>query len=510
MRPMQRHRVRRRKDGGWWGRPWRRTRALLRWAAVVGFFFMVSWLISFRMNHDPSDRQKNLGFLLNTTFPALLRSPFPMQANVSNSEKGGKPHQLAYKRLLSLMARALANAKGKPEPQDLWMESLVPTMSWTPCADKRRWKPNAGTNGYILVSANGGISQQRGAICNVVTVARLLNATLVLPRFLYSNVWQDTSQFDDIYQEEYFINYLKDDIRIVKELPIELQSLDLKGIGSLVTDDEVMKEAKPSFYVKKILPILLKNGVVHFTGFGNRLAFDHIPFDLQDFHSIVRGCAHLSEVFAQPPLLNYLRLLTLTDEGIAKPVPSPEVLRSEGQCPLMPEEAVLMLAALGFKRNTRIYVAGADIYGGKSRMRALKSLYSNLANKETLLSPSEIEPFRNYSSQVSEDLGYKLAALDFIACAAADAFAMTDSGSQLSSLVAGYRVYYGSGMRPTIRPNKRRFSTIFSKNSTIGWKQFEIRIRKAVRQTKMIHERPTTRSIYSYPGCPECMCPANS
>jgi hypothetical protein len=43
------------------------------------------------------------------------------------------------------------------------------------------------------------------------------------------------SQFSDIYQEEYFINYLKDDVRIVKELPLELQSLDLEAIGSLVS-----------------------------------------------------------------------------------------------------------------------------------------------------------------------------------------------------------------------------------------------------------------------------------
>jgi hypothetical protein len=48
-----------------------------------------------------------------------------------------------------------------------------------------------------------------------------------------------------------------------------------------VTDVDVPKESEPSFYLKSILPILLKNGVVHFVGFGNRLAFDPIPFQLQ-------------------------------------------------------------------------------------------------------------------------------------------------------------------------------------------------------------------------------------
>jgi hypothetical protein len=89
------------------------------------------------------------------------------------------------------------------------------------------------------------------------------------------------SQFGDIYQVEHFIKYLSPDIRIVKKLPKELQSLDLEAIGSVVTDIDVMKEAKPGFYMKHILPLLLKNRVVHFLGFGNRLAFDPIPFELQ-------------------------------------------------------------------------------------------------------------------------------------------------------------------------------------------------------------------------------------
>ena len=81
-------------------------------------------------------------------------------------------------------------------------------------------------------------------------------------------------------------------------------------------------------------------------------------------------------------------------------LPSPAELRSEGLCPLTPEEAVLMLAALGFKRKTKIFVAGSQIYGGSSRLTALTSLYPNLVTKEKLLSTSELQPFMNFSSQV--------------------------------------------------------------------------------------------------------------
>ncbi|KAG0473408.1 hypothetical protein HPP92_015265 [Vanilla planifolia] len=403
-------------------------------------------------------------------------------------------------------------------------------------------------------------------ICNAVAIARLLNSTLVLPKFLYSNVWQDSSQFSDIYEEEHFVNYLKADIKIVKELPVELQSLDLEARGIIITDAEIRKEEKPSFYVKKILPILLKKKVVHFSGFGNHLAFDPIPFDLQrlrcrcNFHAL-RFVKKIQETgallirrmrqprshpnplvhnlvgpFAVSPNINkkstlpslasrYLAIHlryeiemaayslcyfgggkeeveeleayrqihfpVLTALRKTTKMPSPNVLRSEGQCPFTPEEAILLLVALGFKRKTRIYVAGAHIYGGRSRMAILKSLYPYLVTKDDLLSPSELEPFRNFSSQQ--------AALDFIVCAAADTFAMTDSGSQLSSLVAGYRVYYGGGRHPTIRPNKRRLAGIFARNSTIEWKQFEARVLEAIKQSKVVQERPIARSVYRHP-----------
>lgn len=50
---------------------------------------------------------------------------------------------------------------------------------------------------------------------------------------------------------------------------------------SQITDMDIMKEAKPMYFVKVVLPLLLKNGVIHFLGFGNRLAFDPLPSNLQ-------------------------------------------------------------------------------------------------------------------------------------------------------------------------------------------------------------------------------------
>ncbi|KAL0723360.1 hypothetical protein Bca4012_037959 [Brassica carinata] len=407
---------------------------------ILGVFFLVNWLMLSRLHEGRVWLRK--GFIKNP-------NPFP---------------------------KWLSSTQNKREPKELWQEPKAQALAWKPCADQRSWSPNDGENGYIMVTANGGINQQRVAVCNIVVVARLLNASLVIPKFMLSDVWTDASQFGDIYQEGHFINYLSPDIRIVKELPKELQSLDLEAIGS------VRLRCRCNFHALNFVPRIQETGaliVKRLRNSGSYLA----PLDVQ---------------LLGPESASSLILDNESDPPAKKKgFPSPDALRTEGLCPLTPEEAVLMLVALGFNRETRVFVAGAHIYGGTKRLAALTSLYPNLVTKEKLLSPSELQPFKNFSSQ--------LAALDFIGCAAANAFAMTDSGSQLSSLVSGYRIYYGGGKMPTIRPNKRRLSDILLKNNTIEWNVFEKRVRKAIRQTKHVFARPSGRSVYRYPRCKECM-----
>ncbi|PHU26319.1 hypothetical protein BC332_04651 [Capsicum chinense] len=482
-----------------------------------------------------------------------------------------------YERLLNLAASSLAEREFKQESSKLWEEPYPQASSWKPRADKtsshvvRAGKPR-NTTGYILISANGGLNQQRVSVCNAVAVASLLNATLVIPKFLYSNVWKDPSQFGDIYQEDYFMDMLKDEVNIIKELPPNLKLLDVEAAGSLITDADLSKEATPDEYIKTILPLLLRNRVVHFLGYGNRLGFDPLPYELQrlrckcNFHALkfvpkiqetgsllVRRIRRydfarstldkqlLGNLIPDAPLRHhhaaegpskYLALhlrfeidmvaysmcefgggeterrelqtyrevhFPLLLERLKKSKAlSPEELRRTGRCPLTPEEAALVLAGLGFKHGTYIYLAGSEIYGGQSRMQALTTLYPNLVTKEDLLTPNELAPFRNFSSQ--------LAALDFIACATSDVFAITDSGSQLSSLVSGFRTYYGGGHAPTLRPSKKRLAAIVSRNKTIGWQSFKGKIRKMIDEGQRVQVRGSGRSIYRHPRCKECMC----
>ncbi|XP_021907650.1 uncharacterized protein At1g04910 isoform X2 [Carica papaya] len=413
--------------------------------------------------------------LVNLQSNSSLNSSIWAKDGVSYiSSKEKLPVQM-YGRLLSLASNSLAENELKHKKSSFWEEPYSNTSLWKPCADRKTrsvGKPDK-SNGYIMVSANGGLNQQRVAVCNAVAVASLLNATLVLPRFLYSNVWKDPSQFGDIYQEEYFVNYLKDDVDIVKELPAHLKSLDIEAIGSQLTDADLVKEAKPIDYIRNVLSLLKRNGVLHFLGFGNRLGFDPLPNNIQtlrckcNFHAL-KFVPNIQQVasllmkrirkydYSQSKLdkqlvgnflsnsssnthdaperkSRYLALhlrfevdmvaysqcdfgggenereelqayrerhfpLLLERLKNAKPV-APSELRKLGRCPLTPEEAALVLAGLGFKRRTYIYLAGSHIYGGKSRMDPLTNLYPNLVTKETLLATSELAPFANFSSK---------------------------------------------------------------------------------------------------------------
>ncbi|RRT49838.1 hypothetical protein B296_00027747 [Ensete ventricosum] len=57
-----------------------------------------------------------------------------------------------------------------------------------------------------------------------------------------------------------------------------------------------------------------------------------------------------------------------------------EKKRLDGLCPLTPEETALVLQALGFKRDTLIYIASGGIYGGERRLAALRTSYPKIVS----------------------------------------------------------------------------------------------------------------------------------
>lgn len=197
-----------------------------------GTVFFVTLFLWFALNwwYLSSFQQSALQSLENLETP---QADSVRQVGVVNRSSA-----VLYERMLALAAHELAENEFKPEPDVLWEEPTQNAITWLPCANQRAEDhipppPLEHMTGYIMINANGGLNQQRVAICNGVAVTRLLNASLVLPRFLFNSVWRDSSQFGDIYDEAYFMNHLKEDVRIVKELPLELQSLDLEAIEAV-------------------------------------------------------------------------------------------------------------------------------------------------------------------------------------------------------------------------------------------------------------------------------------
>ncbi|KAB5568630.1 hypothetical protein DKX38_002423 [Salix brachista] len=161
---------------------------------------------------------------------------------------------------------------------------------------------SSGPAGYLIVEANGGLNQQRSAICNAVAVAGILNAVLVIPSFGYNNVWKDPSgdrpticiwklaksapgkvqaysEFRDIYDEDHFIATLEGYVKVVKELPDELISKYDHNITN-IPHLRVEAWAPAKHYLGKVYPVLQEQGVIRIAPFANRLAMD-VPSHIQ-------------------------------------------------------------------------------------------------------------------------------------------------------------------------------------------------------------------------------------
>lgn len=52
--------------------------------------------------------------------------------------------------------------------------------------------------------------------------------------------------------------------------------------------------------------------------------------------------------------------------------------RKEGRCPLEPGEVAVLLRGMGYPKETEIYVASGQVYGGHNRMAPLRNMFPNL------------------------------------------------------------------------------------------------------------------------------------
>ncbi|KAK7273838.1 hypothetical protein RIF29_14902 [Crotalaria pallida] len=415
---------------------------------------------------------------------------------------------------------------------------------WKPCVN-RSSEGLPESNGYIYVEANGGLNQQRTSICNAVAVAGYLNATLVIPNFHYHSIWRDPSKFSDIYDEEYFVNTLKNDVRVVEKIPEYLMERFGSNLSN-VYNIRIKAWSSIQYYRDVVLPKLLEEKVIRISPFANRLSFD-VPPVVQR----LRCLANYEALRFSSPILTVGESLVARmrkrsamnggkyvsihlrfeedmvafsccvfdggkqekeDMGAArergwkgkftKPgrVIRPGAIRIDGKCPLTPLEVGLMLRGMGFAKNTPIYLASGKIYNAEKTMTPLLEMFPNLETKETLASEEELALFKNYSS--------RMAAIDYTVCLHSEVF-VTTQGGNFPHFLVGHRRYLYGGHSKTIRPDKRKLALLFD-SANIGWKNLKRQLlnMRSHSDSKGVELKRPNDSIYSFP-CPDCMCRIN-
>ncbi|MBA0728398.1 hypothetical protein Golax_001300, partial [Gossypium laxum] len=245
--------------------------------------------------------------------------------------------------------------------------------------------PDENTNGFIYAKIFGGFEKIRSSICDLVTISRLLNATLVIPEIQQSTRSKGVSykfkSFSYLYDEEQFIMLLKNDVNIVKSLPEYLKAARRRS----------ELRCRVAFHALQFRPEIQILGL----RMVERLRASGQPF-LAYHPGLVRdtlayhGCAELFQD-VHTELIQYRRA-QLIKQGIINDELSVDShsRRENGSCPLMPEEVGLLLRALGYPSKTIIYLAGSKTFGGQRLLIPLRALFGNLVDRTTLCSKTEL------------------------------------------------------------------------------------------------------------------------
>jgi len=446
------------------------------------------------------------------------------------------------------------------EPSDLW--SPLPNQGWQPCTESLPLSiPHGKTRGYVQVFLEGGLNQQRMGICDAVAVAKVLNATLVVPHFDMNPVWRDTSSFADIFDVDHFIQILKDDVTIVKDVPREYYWSTRQYYATGIRPTRVKTapvHAPVAWYLENVLPVLESYGIVAIAPFSHRLAFDNMPVEIQRLRCKVNFQA-----------LSFVPYIRSIGDSLVSRLRSPSHsiqetdqrnFQTELNGDLYEGSGKFVVLHLRFDKDMAAHSA-CNFGGGRAEMLALAKYRQVLWQGRVLNSQFSDEELRGQGRcpLTPEEIGLLLAALGFgnrtrlylashkvyggearisilrqlfplmedkkslateeqlkqlegkasISAAVdyhvsmqSDIFISASPGNMHNAL-AGHRTY--NYHKKTIRPHMISLGQLFL-NRSIDWSDFQHMVRTGHKQRQgQLRIRKEKQSIYTYPA-PDCMC----
>ncbi|PIA52309.1 hypothetical protein AQUCO_01000285v1 [Aquilegia coerulea] len=456
-------------------------------------------------------------------------------------------------RHLPLLEGALQRQTSYEEQSDLW--TPLANQGWKPCdvsshvAEKARICP--GISGRRTESAKNGVA-----------VAKILNATLVIPYLEVNPVWQDSSSFTDIFDVDHFIDVLKDEISIVKQLPKAYSWSTREYYATAIRATRIKTapvHASANWYLENVLPVMQSYGIAAIAPFSHRLAFDNMPMDIQRLRCKVnfQALAFVPHVKTLgDALVNRLRYPSRKSSVV-----STEYLEETSDERHKQGSGKFVVLHLRFDKDMAAHSA-CDFGGGKAEKLALAKYRQVIWQGRVLNSQFTDEELRNQGRcpLTPEEIGLLLAALgfdnstrlylashkvyggearistlrnlfplmedkkslasteerakikgkasllaavDYYVSMHSDIFISASPGNMHNALV-GHRTYENL---KTIRPNMALLGQLFL-NKSMGWSEFQQAVRDGHRTRQgQIRIKKEKQSIYTYPA-PDCMCRA--
>ncbi|CAN1288489.1 O-fucosyltransferase 39 [Linum perenne] len=471
--------------------------------------------------------------LLLCSFVVVFLSSSSCRASLSELSVVPKPRHLSL--LKSAVEREILNE----ESSDIW--DPLTDQGWKPCIRSTDSPSVPETSeGYLQVFLDGGLNQQRMGICDAVAVAKMLNATLVIPHFEVNPVWKDSSSFMDIFDVDHFINVLKDDVAVVRELPDEYFWSTREYYAAAIRDTRIKTapvHASANWYLDNVLPVLQSYGIAAVAPFSHRLTFDNLPDEIQQLRCKVnfQALVFVPHIRALgDALVSRLRYPFIQSGEVP-----PEYLRQTSDVIVKQKPSKFVVLHLRFDKDMAAHSA-CDFGGGKAEKLALAKYRQAIWQGRVLNSQFTDEELR-YQGRcplTPEEIGLVLAALGFdnttrLYLASHKVYGgearistlrtlfplMEDKKSlasseerarikQKASLLAAVDYYVGHrtyNNAKTIRPRMALLGQLFL-NKNITWAEFrqEVVEGHGSRQGQM-RLRKAKQSIYTYPA-PDCMC----